>query len=818
MKIKSVHIGGFGPFHNTTLHRGKGMTVIVGNNESGKSSWHAGVYAALCGMRQARGAPSKEDREFTAQYRPWGGGAWSVKAEVELADGRLIEITQDLDGADRRAVDLGIGRRDVSSEIIVDGSPDASRWLGLDRSAFRATACVRQSEILDVTDRADALQEHLQRAVATAADETAANAVNRLDEFHRERVGTLHPNSQRPLRASQLALEKIKVALEAARREHEHYLGKRQAVQRLSAETSKAEERYRLLTAAHATRLADHAERTAQKAQSLITLLESDPIDIDALQSALDQVSQAMAVWKSAPALEPWTGRTSAEINRELAALPTLPGTDLILHHTVLEAERAWLGAKTALAAHENERRRPTDVAPPRPSVPFLITAAAVAAVGAGIGFLTTHVVTVLALLIAAGLAAFAVRHAMLARLRARAAEETWTTTHSKYQQTLREKVTDFRHALAERGLKDTADPEQAVRLYREGCEVRAGLGKLEAELGRALLLEGNRANRKKVQEDLLRAARNQGLNAADAESAIKALVEWQEANRDRLNRQRHARAELKSLLNGRPAKQLFDEAVLARQSADTLSIGLDAIELTSEVSTAGLEQRISEAQDQERRVIKQKASAEGELKTFQAPDVSSCEEAVTAALADWDRIQRLDTILKKTREFLERAQDRVHREFAPHLENIIREWLPRVTAGRYVDAAIDPQTLTLQVKDVQGNWRKAELLSQGTAEQIYLLLRVAVIRFLTKSSESSPVIFDDVTTQSDSTRTEAILELLHEISREQQVIMFSQEDHVRRWSESHLSSSRDKLVPLETPLPIQSAATKLDASNDVHN
>src|SRR5262249_12433912 len=58
---------------------------------------------------------------------------------------------------------------------------------------------------------------------------------------------------------------------------------------------------------------------------------------------------------------------------------------------------------------------------------------------------------------------------------------------------------------------------------------------------------------------------------------------------------------------------------------------------------------------------------------------------------------------------------------------DIVRKWLPRVTAARYIDAKIDPAMLTVQVQDVQGNWRNAEILSQGTREQIYLLLRVAV-------------------------------------------------------------------------------------------
>jgi len=61
-------------------------------------------------------------------------------------------------------------------------------------------------------------------------------------------------------------------------------------------------------------------------------------------------------------------------------------------------------------------------------------------------------------------------------------------------------------------------------------------------------------------------------------------------------------------------------------------------------------------------------------------------------------------------------------------------------------------------------------------------------------------MILDDATTQSDRVRTEAIMRCLHTISREQQVIVFSQEEEVLAWAQSHLNGARDTLVRLDGP------------------
>ena len=56
MRIESVTAHAFGPLAGQTLELAPGMTVVTGLNESGKSSWHAAFYSALCGRRRGPGA------------------------------------------------------------------------------------------------------------------------------------------------------------------------------------------------------------------------------------------------------------------------------------------------------------------------------------------------------------------------------------------------------------------------------------------------------------------------------------------------------------------------------------------------------------------------------------------------------------------------------------------------------------------------------------------------------------------------------------------------------------------------------------------
>ena len=70
--------------------------------------------------------------------------------------------------------------------------------------------------------------------------------------------------------------------------------------------------------------------------------------------------------------------------------------------------------------------------------------------------------------------------------------------------------------------------------------------------------------------------------------------------------------------------------------------------------------------------------------------------------------------------------------------------------------------------------------------------------RLLTRQGEVCPLIFDDVTVHCDSTRQGEILGILHAISKEQQVILFSQEPEIEVWAKKHFKNNKDILIKLD--------------------
>jgi uncharacterized protein YhaN len=361
-------------------------------------------------------------------------------------------------------------------------------------------------------------------------------------------------------------------------------------------------------------------------------------------------------------------------------------------------------------------------------------------------------------------------------------------------------------------------DPLTAASAYRAACRERAEVAALaatrpalERELGTAREGERMAAERRQARAEAereLRAAAEAaeiGLESdAPLAEVVAGLETWRaerSAQAEAAERQIREYEELTGLLDGRSLADL-------EADADRLAAAAATLEARATVTDTPIEPPLDEetAAAEVERHREAAAALAGALEVREADlvDVAAAEEAAAAAHRRLERVVELAGIIDETMGLLEAAQRQVHRDLAPLLAAAIREWLPVISGGAYVEAGVNPADLSIEVKErATGAWRQARLLSGGTREQIYLLLRIAMAQHLVTTAESAPMLLDEVTAQADADRREAILDMLLTMAADRQLVLFTHDDAVRAWAERRLAGDPHRLIRL----PLREAA-----------
>ena len=120
----------------------------------------------------------------------------------------------------------------------------------------------------------------------------------------------------------------------------------------------------------------------------------------------------------------------------------------------------------------------------------------------------------------------------------------------------------------------------------------------------------------------------------------------------------------------------------------------------------------------------------------------------------------------------LTQANARLQERFSPELNRLAGEYMARLTGGRYSAVSLTRE-LEGFVRAEDGVLpRSALFLSRGTADQLYLAARLAVCRLCLP--EKPPILLDDALAAFDDERLALALELLRELSGEQQLLLFT--------------------------------------------
>ena len=134
----------------------------------------------------------------------------------------------------------------------------------------------------------------------------------------------------------------------------------------------------------------------------------------------------------------------------------------------------------------------------------------------------------------------------------------------------------------------------------------------------------------------------------------------------------------------------------------------------------------------------------------------------------------RVRAALSMAIDTLSEANTELQTRFSPMISQRAGEILSHITGGRYEKLLFDKsfEAGAKTTDDVIA--RNSLALSEGTADEIYLALRLAMCQLILNGEEPCPIVLDDALANFDDKRCAATLEYLKEMAKDRQIIVFT--------------------------------------------
>lgn len=714
MKILKLRAS-FGKLHGE-LSLEDGMNVLSLPNEAGKSTWSAFLLAMLYGIDTAEragkandGLPAKE------RYKPWDGSAMEGSAEL-LWQGRRITIERKssaripMGSFSAYETESGIPIPDLTGE-------NCGRVLcGVERSVFERTAFIRQ---LGLTVSEDAALEKRLGALVSTGEEGKScselerelrNLKNKYTLRSNGRVAKLYERRQELARR----LDTIRAAQEEAMALSAEQEAMAKRKEQLDVLLQRAERAH----AAHKRAGLEELEQKAAAQELLCRRLEAVPLPeekmLHPLLRELDSAENALQ-----------TARIEAAFS---AAEPSEPPAPACFTGVSAEA------ARQQAAADLEQYHALCEASAPRKLLPCLLCALLIA-VGAGLCFLSLPVgLAVAALGAAALIAVWLVLSRKDAKLRKQHRQAELLLF--KYGATEPNRMTELADEYAARLTAYHAEKDAYDRRKQALTEA---IGAAEARC--AALLE-------QVKQFAPRCT-----NAAEARQAISAALEAHA----RLSNEQRTRDSLRQQLQS--MRLILGDAEQGQEDAEALQFDPKALRAQAEQAAQELS-RLSARLAHKRGEISAQGDAVGlEAEREELDEQLRQAETVCGAI---------DLAL----EALHCADDTLRSRFSPRITAEAGRILAELTQEKYADVLLSPD-MHLSVRESEGVvMRPAAAMSKGTADQMYLALRLAMCRLLLPPD--APLILDDALASFDDTRAAAALAVLRREAAVRQILLFT--------------------------------------------
>lgn len=714
----------FGRLRNETIQLQGGLNILEAPNEAGKSTWCAFLTAMLYGVnsreRDRAGFIAEKNR-----YAPWSGAAMAGRLDCR-AGGVDLTITRSTRRQTAPMAEFQAVYADTGT--VVDGLSGATcgeTLLGVSREVFERSAFIRQSGLAISQDAG--LERRITSLISSGEEDTSYTEA--YDVLKKQL------NRRRFNRSGQLP------ALEAELAEVRGQLSAAESIQQQMAETQVQSQALEASTASLADELARHdrwdaaqkyrqleqlaadADGAAQHTQALENQLEADHIpDTETIGRLRGAIVNLETVRKSA-------AKARADKDESMKAL--------------LRAEKAV--SEFPFSGQTAEDARQEASVPPKVSfnaAPSLVIFFLMLAIAAGITMfaisrsLLTGWEKVLpwgifaAILAAAGILSRQMQKRAIKRAQSAALVKRFGTADPSEIAALAE---SYIHALE---IRDAAQADANAK-----SAISEALYTSLTTNEQAILLEVRRfapsAFDISTADQVLRNAGQRRRALAEAQSAAREAA----ARRDLL-----AQENLPEETGPEVEKPVRSRDVVAAQLDEARS-RLAALHSAADRLSGQLH-----------------AMGDPSLLLASAENIQA---RITQLQGEYDALQL-------AMEALTGANTAIQNRFSPQLSRRTAEIFQELTEGRYTGAALDRSFhLTAQPAGDPID-RDIQLLSAGTADQLYLAARLAICQLVLPAEKEIPLILDDALANFDDERCAAALRWLRREAEHRQVLLFT--------------------------------------------
>ena len=650
---------------------------------------------------------TKTNLAMKERYAPWSGAPMSGSMDI-LWQGRKITIQRWTKGR----IPMGEFQAfETESGIAVpelNALNCGQTLLGVERSVFQRAGFLRLADLPLTQD--ESLRRRLNALVTTGDENNAGDLLAQKLKDLKNKVRYNRSGLLPQAEAQQAELESKLGEIHSVQEQLRRNTARRQELEEQITDLENHKAWLAYAAAEEKQQRVAEAEKAAQKTAEMVQILEKACGQLPNEETAREELERLQALQQQ-----------QANLMMEADLLPPLP------QEPVAPAGVFGLdAAKAEDQVHTDIARFHELTAMPKKSFPFWIPGVMVAIVGIVLLVMRSWIVGGAGLAIAAGL--------LVAQL----------ILGGKHKVKL---SAQLREAEDIRTRYDGGDPQDwlaAVRAYGALRQV------YEAELA-------YHTSQKERLETAQRELRTAILEATGGEMLSEAMVQWEKVL------QKH-----EALATARREQQLLEnhaEALRAVAQKVERPEKPDKFVYPESLTMSLLDNARFEAKQRQT----QFAQCQGRMEALGSEEV--LQKQLDAVSQRVTRLSETYAALELAQNTLAEAAAELQRRFAPRIAKKAQELFACLTGGRY-DRMTLAEDLSVSAGAAEETvLRTALWRSEGTVDQLYLALRLAVAEELTPEA---PLILDDILVRFDDIRHAAAMEIFRETAKNKQILLFT--------------------------------------------